>query len=53
MGGDTVGSVHSMEHQCVHISGNLIVRKSMEMGFQTERSVHIIVDGCILGVSIR
>ena len=53
MGGDTVGSVHFTEYQGVCNSRGLIVCKTMEMGFQIEQSVHIIVDGRISGVSIR
>ena len=58
MGGDIVGakpSVYFTEYQGVRVSGHLIMCtcKSMEMAFQTEQSVRIIVDGCISGMSVR
>ena len=56
MGSDTIGtkpSVCCMEGRGVHISGGLIVCKSIERAFWTEQSVRIIVDGRISGVSVR
>ena len=55
---DTVGtkpSVHFTRNSDLggHISGILIVQKSLKMAFRTEQSVCIIVDGHILGVSVR
>ena len=56
MGRDTVGakpSVRFTEYRGVRISGGSIACKHMEIAFRTERSVRIIVDGRISGVSVR